>query len=250
MMGIRKKSVLAAAVSLAIGTVVVLAMEARHSQATKGREETSLLAPRADTEVAALGDREGDRQDTLAPVDPPSASGSAVDAPKDAAETPIVEADSPDQDEDLDYRAWAPGFTEFGAQQPSAEELAALRENRRQRIRAHFDSRLEQEPVDAKWQLDVSQRATSAIEMLPQLERSSIEGAQCGATLCRLSILASDENALRELRQLYAGVGLVLGSDAWAFTDETQFKTHIYVSRPGGKLPPMQAMPATPANSP
>lgn len=243
MVGKWKKSALAVAISLAIGTVVVLAMEASHSQATKGREETSLLAPRADTVVAALSDTEGERQETLAPVDPPSASDSAVDAP-------IVEADSPDQDEDLDYRAWAPGFTEFGAQQPSAEELAALRENRRQRIRAHFDSKLEQEPVDAKWQLDVSQRATRAIEMLPQLERSSIEGAQCGATLCRLSILASDENALRELRQLYAGVGLVLGSDAWAFTDETQFKTHIYVSRPGGKLPPMQAMPGTPANSP
>ena len=232
-----KRSALAVAISIAIGTVVVLAMESGDSEVTIKPDDISFRSPSSDA-VAATQNATPEPQDL---ADARSAPDSALDASKEAAETPLVADEAPDENEGLDDRAWAPGITEFGAQQPSAEELAALREHRRQRIRAHFDSRLEQEPADAKWQVEVSQRANRAIGMLPLLEQSSIEGAQCGATLCRLSILASDENALRELRQLYAGVGLVLGSDAWAFTDDAQFKTHIYVSRPGGKLPPMAA---------
>lgn len=232
-----KRSTLAAAISIAIGTVVVLAMESGDSEPAKQSEDLSIRLPSSDAVTAT----QNETPDTQSRVETQVALEPVAEAPKEVAVAPIVEAEAPDADEDIDYRAWAPGYTEFGAQQPSAEELAALREQRRQRIRAHFDSRLEQEPADAKWQAEVSQRANRAIGMLPLLEQSSIEGTQCGATLCRLSVLASDEKALRELRQLYAGVGLVLGSDAWAFTDEGQFKTHIYVSRPGSKLPPMQA---------
>lgn len=127
--------------------------------------------------------------------------------------------------------------TEFSNQQIPVDKLRQLQEERRLQLVTELNGRLNQEIPDANWQQDLESRAQNALEMFPQLSGVTLTYTQCGQTLCRLTLTAPDKTGLQRLRDLNSGIGLLLDSESWVYTDPNQLSTQVYLSRAGASLP-------------
>lgn len=127
--------------------------------------------------------------------------------------------------------------TEFSNQQIPVDKLRQLQEERRLLWVTELNGRLNQEIPDAHWQRDLESRAQNALEMVPQLNGVTLTYTQCGQTLCRLTLTASDKAGLQRLRDLNSGIGLLMDSESWVYTDPNQLSTQVFLSRVGTSLP-------------
>jgi hypothetical protein len=143
----------------------------------------------------------------------------------------VTDVDEPDE------RVAIAGLDEHNVHQLSPEELRYRRELRRQKLRTRFEGLLQAETRDAGWGAELARQAVTAVTLLPELNGSSLQATDCGTTLCRITIGASDEKSLQFLHALGKGVGLMTGGDAWVDVDASRYQTRIYLSRPGQSLP-------------
>lgn len=143
----------------------------------------------------------------------------------------VTDVDEPDE------RVAIAGLDEHNVHQLSPEELRYRRELRRQKLRTRFEGLLQNETHDAAWGTQLARQAVTAVTLLPELNGSSLQATDCGTTLCRITIGASDEKSLQFLHALGKGVGLMTGGDAWVDVDASRYQTRIYLSRPGQSLP-------------
>lgn len=139
--------------------------------------------------------------------------------------------------DEIDERVAVAGLDEHNVHQLSPEELRYRRELRRQKLRTRFEGLLQDETRDAAWGAQLAKQAVTAVTLLPELNGSSLKSTDCGTTLCRITIGASDEKSLQFLHALGKGVGLMTGGDAWVDVDASRYQTRIYLSRPGQSLP-------------
>lgn len=179
-----------------------------------------------------------------APVINPTEEVTPTSLP-DVASTPVTEKlaenathighnEVPDSDQE---NTGARGLDEHNAHQLSPEEMRYRRELRRQKLRARFEGMLKDESRDAAWGAELARQAVTAVNMLPELNGSSLQATDCGTTLCRITIAAPDDKSLKVIYNLGKGVGLLTGGDAWVDVDATRYQTKIYLSRPGKELP-------------
>lgn len=122
-------------------------------------------------------------------------------------------------------------------QQFDPQALKALREQRRRELAARYEAQLLQEAVDPQWQAELTNQVNNAVALVPNLQGINVTSTTCGHSLCKMSVSAMDQQTLRRLRLMSAGIGGLLGSDAWAYSDSVNLTSDIYVSRPGKPLP-------------
>lgn len=116
-------------------------------------------------------------------------------------------------------------------------EFLQTREARRQRFAENYDKIINANPINLERQEILASQAEQALGQVESLSGVALDGVNCSDKLCRMTLTADSEESHLELRRMVAGIGVLLGSDAWTYSDPEQRVSYVYSSLPEGKLP-------------
>jgi hypothetical protein len=121
----------------------------------------------------------------------------------------------------------------------SASPKAAPAPKRRERVVSRLNEKLAAEPVDPRWTREVRGTVDELLRRVA-FERSTVQSATCGASMCKVEVDHENEFALREFIDSASEMTRASGAGGMAYRDRDSdgaLRTVVYVARPGADLP-------------